>query len=127
MATTKISRSRDEIHVAGGALTYALQHNVEHRGAASAALVAKYAAKLGDGALGVLVQMQAESYGLFCDQLAAGFKAWADGEAPVPDDVEVDDGGAIMCPSCDGEMNLDPMDEAPFEHVCPSCGWRERR
>lgn len=110
-------RTPADVERAGAALTFALRHDPEAHGAVMASLVEKYGERIdrcGDGdPRGYLVQLVAESFGVFCDRTAAGFAAWVA--------LEV-----IQCPGCEAEMNLDPMGDEP-EYVCPSCGYREKR
>lgn len=121
MANTKRSPpDRADVRVAGSALIFAMQHDVSARGEKQLALIEKYAPLLGGAvARGVLVAMQAEAYGSFCDHLASGFKAWASGDADGGDTIIA---GGLTCPSCEAEMRTDGD-----EHVCADCGWRERR
>lgn len=118
MATTKRSPpDRADVRVAGSALIFAMQHDVVARSEKQLALIEKYAPLLGGvAARGVLVAMQAETYGSFCDHLARGFKAWAAGD----DDAII--AGGLTCPSCEADMHVEGE-----EHVCAACGWRERR
>ncbi len=131
-----ITRPSDEIRIAGDALAASIQHEARGHGDATMALVDKYAEKISPGspsARSYLVVFAAEVFGLYCDRLARGFSAWArgfDGDVGAPP-VEIDaENSAIQCPGCGVDMNVDvlaaPADD-DLEHVCPACGWRERR
>lgn len=78
-------------------------------------IIAKYDQKLREGVLasgasfdfrGLLVQLYAEQFGAFCDNLAKGFAAWSHEGA--------------KCPQCRIAV-LKPMPNAREWH-CPGCG-----